>query len=103
MSLCVEKYELIYSNYKWRLNGIPFTGIATYTLLTNEPVYTHYKDGRYHREDGPAIYTPSFSYKMWYIGNSAIRTWKQYHEQSTLSPQEQMIVKLKYGEQLRGT
>ena len=80
-------------------------------------------DGKYHREDGPAIEEadgskfwyihdklhredgPAVEYadggKEWYIHDEQIFTWKEYHEKTTLSPQEQMIVKLKYGEQLK--
>jgi hypothetical protein len=57
------------------------------------------ENGELHTEDGPAIEF-SNGVTQWYLKGKRLHTWKQYHKLSTLSPQQQMIVKLKYGGQL---
>ena len=59
-----------------------------------------YIHGKCHREDGPAIEEVDGS-KAWFIHGKYISTWKEYHELTTLSPELQVIVKLRYGEQLK--
>ena len=74
--------------------GNDFTGITFY-----EGQIIFYSRGLYHRENGPAV-QHSDGYTEWYIRGKIIKTWREYHKLSTLTPQEQMVVKLKYGEQL---
>lgn len=56
---CEEMYETISSD---------FTGIAH---ITDENITYHFKNGQYHREDGPAIFS-NFQ-QQWYINGILVK------------------------------
>lgn len=59
-----------------------------------------YSEGRYHREDGPAVINHTTECGTWYVRGRIVVSYEQLQRMTGCSDADILIFKLKYGQEI---